>query len=323
MDEDALIEQLFAPLAIHAGADALRDDAAAFAGGEGDLVVTCDALAEGVHYFADDPADAIAAKALRVNLSDLTAKGAEPFGYLLALALGAGRSLDWVRDFARGLERDNARYGVSLMGGDTLRAPAGSGTVIAVTAFGRVPAGRIVRRRTARPGDLLTVTGTIGDAALGLAIRLGEDLSGLPGEHLEALREAYLYPKPPVAGFDAVRRFARAAMDVSDGLAGDCAKLCRTAGVAATIEAESVPHSPAVAAAIALDPRMRDRALTGGDDYQVLAAVAPDRYDEYAAALGKAGVSATRIGEVREGSGVEVRLEGRDIALADGRFRHF
>ncbi|WMS43350.1 thiamine-phosphate kinase [Acuticoccus sp. MNP-M23] len=322
MDEDSLIADMFAPLATDAGADALGDDAATFAGGDGDIVVTCDALAAGVHFFADDPPAAIAAKALRVNLSDLAAKGAEPFGYLLALALGEGASDAWAREFAGGLAADNARYGVSLLGGDTLRASPGGGTTIAVTAFGRVPSGAVVRRRAAKPGDALFVTGTIGDGALGLLARQGK-LCALADPHRAALTDCYLHPDPPVAAWRAVRDHARAAMDVSDGLVGDLAKLCRAAGVGALMDADAVPFSQAVAAAIALDPANRDTALTGGDDYQILAAVPPEAADAFAATATACGARATRIGAIEAGEGVRIIAGGNAMALKDGRFQHF
>lgn len=325
MDEDHLIESFFVPLATDAGADALADDAAVFPGGSGDIVATCDALAAGVHFFPDDPPEAIAAKALRVNLSDLAAKGAEPFGYLLALALGREADVDWVRAFADGLAADQRRFGVTLLGGDTLRASPGGGTTIAVTALGRIEPGATVRRRTARPGDVLAVTGTIGDSALGLACRLaGGPPAGLAPSLVAALDAAYLWPQPPVAAWRAVRAHARAAMDVSDGLVGDLAKLCRAAGVAAVIEAERVPFSPAVAAAVAAEGGLRDRALTGGDDYQILAALAPERLDAFAAALAGEGIACTVVGHVAAGQpGVEVREHGRRIVVNDGRFHHF
>lgn len=318
MNEDALIETLFKPLATAPGADALGDDAATFGCGAGDVVVTCDALAAGVHFFADDPPEAIAAKALRVNLSDLAAKGAEPFGYVLALALGQGTEVDWVRRFADGLRADNARYGVHLLGGDTLRAAVGGGTTISVTAFGRTDAGAIVRRRGARAGDTLLVTGTIGDAALGLAARLAGEAADT------ALLDRYLYPEPPVAAWRAVREHASASMDVSDGLAGDLAKLCRAAGVGAVLAADRVPLSPAVAALVAEKPAARDVALTGGDDYQILATLPPERAAPFVAACAAVDVAVAEIGRiVPAAEGVRVLDGGTEITLHDGRFQHF
>lgn len=323
MNEDALIETLFKPLATAPGADALGDDAATFSCGTDDVVVTCDALAAGVHFFADDPPEAIAAKALRVNLSDLAAKGAEPFGYVLALALGQGTEVEWVRRFADGLAADHARYGVHLLGGDTLRASTGGGTTISVTAFGRTAPGAIVRRRGAGAGETVVVTGTIGDAALGLAARLAKGAA--PQDDISAaLEERYLYPEPPVAAWRAVRAYAKAAMDVSDGLAGDLAKLCRAAGVGAVLEADRVPLSPAVRAAVARRPEARDVALTGGDDYQILATLEPENVDPFTAACAAEGVAVTPIGRIVPlEEGFSVRDGGREIALHDGRFQHF
>lgn len=323
MDEDALIATVFAPLATHAGADGLADDAAAFPAGEGDVVVTCDALAADVHFFADDPPDAIAAKALRVNLSDLAAKGAEPFAYLVALALPPSAGAQWAQAFASGLAADQARYGVTLLGGDTLRASPGGGATITVTAFGRTAAGATVRRRTAAPGDKVVVTGTIGDAALGLQARLARPWPIAP-EHAAALDRAYLWPDPPVAAWPAVRAHASAAMDVSDGLIGDLAKLCRAAGVGARLDLDAVPLSAAVRAAIAADAAAFDRAVTGGDDYQILATVPPGDLEPYLAALAAAGAAGTAIGEIVAGPPVVATTrQGRASQVADGRFQHF
>ncbi|MEM0906478.1 MAG: thiamine-phosphate kinase [Pseudomonadota bacterium] len=324
MDEDGLIETYFAPLATAEGAARLGDDAATFSAGGGEVVATCDALAAGVHFFPDDPPAAIAAKALRVNLSDIAAKGAEPFGYLLALALADGTSHDWVKDFASGLAADQARYGVELLGGDTLRASPGGGTTIAITAFGRVPNGAIVRRGSALPGDHLVVTGTIGDAALGLVSRLNNNPFSLSAAAEEALTERYLFPNPPVGAWRAVRDYANAAMDISDGLVGDALKLSKASGVSAVIDAETVPHSPEVLRAVDALAEARDLALTGGDDYQILACIAPDRVAAFTAACADAGVSAFRIGRLGEGPpAVKVRFKGADVTLRDGRFQHF
>jgi thiamine-monophosphate kinase len=277
LSEEDIIARYFAPLATAEGADGLRDDAASFAVGPGEeVVVTQDALAAGVHFFADDPPGAIAAKALRVNLSDLVAKGAEPFGYLLALALEAGVGEDWIAGFSRGLAADQRTYGVSLLGGDTLKAAGG--TTIAVTAFGRLPAGRIVRRSGARPGEVLVVTGTLGDASLYLKTRTDTSFAaaGLDDAMRAYLRETYLRPTPPVAAFAAVRRFASAAMDVSDGLLGDLRKLVRASGVGAIVDPAKIPLSAAGKAAVGADADALMRVMSGGDDYQILASL-PER----------------------------------------------
>ncbi|MEM7695191.1 MAG: thiamine-phosphate kinase [Pseudomonadota bacterium] len=314
LDEDDIIASLFAPLVSAAGADGLKDDAASLPGGPGDIVITCDALAAGVHFFADDPPGAIAQKAVRVNLSDLAAKGAEPFGLLLALALPKGTARAWAEDFAAGLSADLARYGVSLLGGDTLRASPDGGVMVTVTALGRTDEGATVRRRTARPGDALVVTGTIGEGALGLLARTGRLADN------GALTARYLLPEPPVAAWRAVRRFARAAMDVSDGLLPDAQKLGQAAGVCLTIDVARVPLPPVAHAS----RQTLETALTGGDDYQILAAVPPEDVAAYCEALAAVGVVGTVIGAVDGGPpGVALTEGWAPVSLAGRRFSHF
>jgi thiamine-monophosphate kinase len=321
LGEDDLIATYFAPLA---GPDGLglRDDAARFAVSPGsEIVVTCDALVGGVHFFPDDPPDAIAAKALRVNLSDLAAKGAQPRGFMLALALNdATRDKSWLAAFARGLRADVEDYGVPLLGGDTVRTPGP--LTLSVTAFGVVPAGRMVRRDGARPGDLLYVSGTIGDAALGLQIRLGA-IPARPGtDHLLA---RYLRPLPRNALAPALLACASGGMDVSDGLVGDLSKMMRVSGASAEVDVGAVPLSPAAAALIAQAPARLEIALTGGDDYEILASVPPQRAPDFEAQARAAGVSVTRIGRVVTGASPPTfrDAEGRALEFARGSFSHF
>lgn len=254
-----------------------------------------------------------------MSLSDLAAKGAEPFGYVLALALEAGWTRAWAEAFSQGLQSDGARYRVSLLGGDTLRAAGG--TTIALTAFGRVPSGAIVRRRTARPGDVVTVTGTIGDAALGLLCRTGA--LDAPADVREALLMRYLWPEPPVAAFDAVRRHANASMDVSDGLIGDLTKLADVAGVGARLHLDRVPHSEAVRTVLRERPPARDVAVTGGDDYQILATLPRDRLPFYRADCAAHGITVSEIGEVVTERGIALFDHGVPATITDGRFSHF
>lgn len=325
--EVELIARYLAPLATDPGADRLTDDAAVMpADPDRDLVVTTDALAAGIHFFADDPPAAIARKALRVNLSDLAAKGAAPRGYLLTLALPADWREDWLAAFVAGLAADQVEFSCPLLGGDTLRAP--SGLVVSVTAFGTIEKGGAVRRGHARPGDRLFVTGTIGDAALGLKLRLDPALEaawGLSAAAADHLRDRYLLPRPRVPAAEAVRRFARAAMDVSDGLVGDLDRLCRASGVGAILQTDAVPLSPAAARAVAADAAALRTALTGGDDYEILATVAPERAADFAAACEAAGVPATEIGRI-EDAGAALRVvdaAGAALSLGSGRFEHF
>src|SRR6266446_2270714 len=222
--EDSLIARYFKPIATDPGAFGLTDDAAILKASGEDIVVTTDAIVEGVHFLADDPPDTVARKALRVNLSDLAAKGAAPAGFVLTLAL---RAVDdaWLTSFARGLGEDAKHFDCALLGGDTVSTPGP--LTISITAFGRVPEGKMVRRSGARPGDRVMVTGTIGDAAIGLAILKGGAAAALADAGAKAmLIGCYRVPQPRNALAKAVRDHAHAAIDVSDGLAGDLAKLC-------------------------------------------------------------------------------------------------
>ena len=217
------------------------DDAAILKGSSDDLVVTTDAIVEGVHFLPDDPPDTIARKALRVNLSDLAAKGAVPAGFVLTLALREAND-SWLAPFAQGLGEDARHFACPLLGGDTVSTPGP--LMISVTAFGRVPAGRMVRRSGAVAGEVVVVTGTIGDATLGLALLKHGSPTGSPAAQ-KALVTRYRVPQPRVGIAAVVRDHASAAMDVSDGLAGDLAKLCKASGVSAEIKLEQVPLSPA------------------------------------------------------------------------------
>ena len=323
--EDSLIARYFKPLATDPGAFDLTDDAAVLKALGDDIVVTTDAIVEGVHFLSDDPPDTIARKALRVNLSDLAAKGATPAGFVLTLAL---RSADdaWLTPFARGLGEDAGLFGCPLLGGDTVSTPGPQ--MISVTAFGRVPPGKMVHRSGAKPGDRVVVTGTIGDAALGLDILKGGAVAaGLAGDVAgrEGLIGRYRVPQPRNALASAVRDHAHAAMDVSDGLAGDLAKLCAASGVSAVIDARSVPLSATAATLLARGAVGIEAIVSGGDDYEILCAISENRFEAFAQAAELAGVAVTSIGTVIAGPSVPRVLDnaGRDIALPRLSYSHF
>jgi thiamine-monophosphate kinase len=221
--EDRLIARYFKPLAKHPGAFGFTDDAAAITPPAGhDLVLKTDGLIAGVHFFLDDPAKGVGRRALRVNLSDLAAKGATPLGFLLAIALPKDFSEDWLAGFVRGLGQDADAYACPLFGGDTDATPGPIS--ISVAAFGTVPSGTMVKRSGAKPGDHVFVSGTIGDAALGLLVRQGTANAWQLDARLTGhLVSRYRVPQPRVALAEALRAYASAAMDVSDGLAGDLA----------------------------------------------------------------------------------------------------
>jgi len=323
--EDSLIARYFQPLATDPGAFGLGDDAAILKSLGDDLVVTTDAIVEGVHFLADDPADSIARKALRVNLSDLAAKGAAPAGFVLTLAL---RRADdgWLAPFARGLGEDAATFGCPLLGGDTVSTPGP--LMISITAFGRVPEGRMVHRQGARPGDRVVVSGTIGDATLGLAILKGGAVAaGLADDAAgrDLLVGRYRVPQPRSALAKAVRDHASAAMDVSDGLAGDLAKLCAASGVSAVIDAPGIPLSAPAAGLLARGIVGIGALVSGGDDYEVLCTVPENRFDAFAQAARQAGVAVTAIGRIIGGVAAPAFLDGqgREIPLPRLSYSHF
>lgn len=323
--EDSLIARYFKPLATDPGAFGLVDDAAILSSSGDDIVVTTDAVVEGVHYLATDPPDTIARKVLRVNLSDLAAKGAAPAGFVLTLALRSKEDA-WLRPFADALGEDARSFECPLLGGDTVSTPGPQ--MISITAFGRVPKGRMVGRTGAKPGDLILVTGTIGDAALGLDVLTGgaaaTALASDPAAR-EALISRYRIPQPRNALAQAVRDHATAAMDVSDGLAGDLTKLCAASGVSATINVASVPLSPAAAGLVARDAICVETLLAGGDDYEVLCTVPPAQSDALMAAGRAAGLAVTAIGTIVAGHERPRFLDGQgqELALKRLSYSHF
>lgn len=326
-DEDGLIARFFRPLATAPGAAGLLDDAASYLPPEGhELILTTDALVAGVHFFPADPPDVVARKALRVNLSDLAAKGARPVGYLLTLALPEDWTSDWLDGFAEGLAADQEEFSVALFGGDTVRT-AGP-LLVSITAFGVVAEGHAPRRTGASAGQRLYVTGTVGDAALGLRIRQDASLRarwGLDERQAEHLLDRYLLPEPRMKAGPLIADFASAAMDISDGLAGDLQRLCRASDVGAVLDAERVPLSSAAARAVGADPAALAAVLTGGDDYEILAAVDADSGEAFERAADDAGVRVTVIGTLVAPFPGEVRIERRGQPLMFDRlaFRHF
>ncbi len=325
--EDRLIAKYFRPLATHPGARGLIDDAAVIGVPAGhELVLTADGVIAGVHFFPDDPPGTVARKALRINLSDLAAKGAKPLGFLLSVALRQDVSEDWLKAFTAGLRADAKAFGCPLLGGDTDRTP---GLVsVSVSAFGTLPRGSMVRRDGARAGDRIAVTGTIGDAALGVLLRREPGLAkrwGLDAKMRDHLLRRYLVPQPRNALAAALRQSAHGAMDVSDGLAGDLAKMCRASRVDATVDVARVPLSRAARTALAADPTLINTILTGGDDFEILASVPARRLAALNRAARTARVAITEIGRLTRGRG-EARFidaQGRALKFAKPGYSHF
>jgi thiamine-monophosphate kinase len=307
MDEFGIIAKYFAPLAGE-GAFGLKDDAALLpARPDQDLVITTDTVTEGVDFFAFDPSADIARKALRVNLSDLAAKGAVPAHYLLNLSLPHTITPDWLAGFADGLAQDQQEFGISLLGGDT---GATDGPLsIAVTAFGFVPQGKMVRRNGAKVGDAVYVTGTIGDSGGGLAIFKREKHS-LDDADRDTLIARYRVPQPPVTFAEKLRAIAHASVDVSDGLIADLGHIASASGVRIVVEGEKVPLSAPLRTL--WGDNTLPRAVSAGDDYQIAFTAPPGLEGAF-----------TKIGRVESGTGVSLTLGSRDVVLPSQGYRHF
>ena len=314
--EFSLIARHFLPLAGE-GALALSDDAAVLDVPAGQLVLSADAMVAGVHFLPDDPPETIGRKLLRVNLSDLAAMGAAPLGYLMTAALPKGTTPEWLDAFTAGLAQDQAEFGLAVLGGDTVSTPGP--LTLSLTILGTVPKGEALLRRGARPGDEIWVSGTIGDGALGLRAARGT----LADDGFLAGR--YRVPRPRLALGHALRGVARAAMDISDGLVQDCGHLCRLAACGAEIEAGALPLSDGARAALAADPALLPLILTGGDDYELLFAVAPEDTARVAEAGKASGTPVTRVGRFVAGASEVTALGagGSPIGLPRGGWSHF
>lgn len=325
LGEFDLIARYFAPLAAGTpGAFGLGNDAAVLDPAPGhSVVVTTDAMVAGVHFLPGDPADLVARKLLRVNLSDLAAMGARASGYVLDLALPPDLDEAWVAAFADGLRADQDEFGIALLGGDTVKTPGP--LTLALTAFGEVPAGTALTRSGARAGDVIYVSGSIGDGALGLKALRGE-IAGLTDTDRAALADRYHLPRPRLALGRALaaRGLATAAIDVSDGLVADLGHVAARSGLAAEIEAQAVPLSTAARAALAADPGLREAVLGGGDDYELLFTAPPGAAAAIAALAEELALPLTRIGAMAAGTGVRVLDEaGAPISLAKAGWSHF
>jgi thiamine-monophosphate kinase len=315
------IARFFAPLAAP-GALGLGDDVALIDGPPGEqYVLTTDAIVEGIDFLPGTAPDLLAQKLLRVNLSDLAAKAAAPVGYLLVTALPRDLGEDWLAGFAAGLAKDQATYGIGLLGGDS--SAIDGPITLSLAAIGRVPAGHAVRRSTARPGDLLFVTGTLGDAALGLAVLQGR-LAVADAALRGFLIERYHLPQPRLVLGQRLAGTARAMLDVSDGLVADLGHLCSASGVAAVVEAARLPLSPATEAAVAGEGRWLAAALGGGDDYELLFSAPPGARTVLAQLAAETGVAMTEIGRLEAGTGVRVLgRDGAPLEVAEAGYRHF
>ncbi|WP_083747659.1 thiamine-phosphate kinase [Teichococcus deserti] len=315
--EFSLIARHFAPLAAP-GSLGLTDDAAVLTPPPGrELVLAADAMVAGVHFLLDDPAETIGRKLLRSNLSDLAAMGATPLAYLLTVGLPRGTPDAWIAAFAAGLALDQQEFGLGVLGGDTVSTP---GPIhLSLTILGHVAPGTALTRGGARPGDEIWVSGSIGDGYLGLAVLQGR----LPMDAY--LADRYRLPQPRLALGLGLVGLARAAMDVSDGLLQDLGHLCRASGCTARIEAAAVPLSAPATALVAADVSLRQKLITGGDDYELLFAAPPEAGSAIEARALEAGVAVTRIGRFAAGEPAVVVVDaaGVERPAGPGGWSHF
>ena len=315
------IRRFFAPLAGPGGLGLLDDAAIVDCPAGQRLVVTADAIVAGVHYLPDDPPDLIARKLLRVNLSDLAAMGARPRYYLLTTALSTALGPNWLAEFTRGLAEDQRRFGIDLLGGDSVATTGPA--VLSLTAIGEVATGMEVRRNDARAGDLVWVSGTIGDAFLGLALLRGA-YPQLASEYRTELIGRFQVPEPRVDLGCRLAGIAHAMIDISDGLIADLGHICETSRVGAVVELASLPLSPAARIIVDREPGVRTELATGGDDYELLftaPAGSTKVIDDLSSVL---GLPITRIGRIEPGEGIRlVDAEGRTISVGDSGYRHF
>jgi thiamine-monophosphate kinase len=315
--ETGIIQRYFAPLAKDTqGAFGLRDDAGLIAPPEGmELVLTTDMIVEGVHYLKNATPQDIAYKALGVNVSDLCAKGADPSVYLLSIALSGTPDPTWLEGLSEGFAEAQTDFHCTLLGGDTVRT---SGPLaLSITAAGFLPEGAMVHRSGASAGDHVYVTGTIGDAALGLAHLQGAGAEHLSAEQAEFLTRRYWRPRPRMDAISVVRGHATAAMDISDGLVGDFAKLCAASNVGGMLNAADVPLSDAAAHWLEQEPKRLGDVLTGGDDYEVLMSVCEENISAYESDCASSGLQINRIGCIAS------RSEGFRVLGDDGKALEF
>jgi thiamine-monophosphate kinase len=325
--EAAIIAGYMAPLAAgFAGALGLKDDCAFLTPPPGQtLVLKTDAVAEGIHFLAsDDPFD-IGWKALAVNVSDLAAKGARPIVYLMSLSFPRMPTGDWLARFTAGLASAQSGFGIHLAGGDTDKRPGP--ITVTISVVGAVPAGRIVQRAGARDGDRLLVSGTLGDAALGLMIEQNPALIaqwGLKLEEAAHLIDRYRHPAPRLGLRSALLEHAHAAMDLSDGLAKDLGRMCEASGLRAEVEIARLPLSGPARKALAADPSLLAAIISGGDDYEVLATASPDLVAGFTTVAAEGGIAVTDIGRMQSGDAVRfIDAGGKEVTLSRTGWDHF
>ncbi len=328
IDEVDLIKTFLKPLAQGATAALnLEDDAALLKQEPGnELVISKDLLLEDIHFLKSDPPEDIAYKALAVNLSDIAAKGARPYGFLLGIGLPKAPTKEWATNFAKGLQKISQTYDCPLLGGDTTGSK--SGLVISITILGSLAQGAMIKRSTAKPGDHLFLSGTIGDAALGLKLRKQPALAAqwqLDSTATTFLIDRYTNPTPRLDLVDLLTTYASAAMDLSDGLLKDLEKLCQASKCSAQVNLSKLPLSDPLLTVVKQDESIRDLALSWGDDYEILTAVPQIKAKDFLSAAQNQGCKVTHIGQITTGLALPIYCDedGQKITIKAKTFDHF
>ena len=320
MNEFEMIQHYFRPLTLgHTESEALQDDAAILDIPDGyDLVISSDTLNGGTHFLKKEAPANIAHKALRVNLSDMAAMGAKPYCYQMNLAFSQFPDEEWVKEFSAALLEDSKAFDIFCSGGDTTVAEGP--LLVSMTVTGIVPKGKAVKRSTAQAGDLVVLTGPIGRAAVGVKVMLGV----LEIEYPQSFLEVCHKPQPRTSISAEICQYARAAVDVSDGLLADLGHVCHSSGVGAQLELDKIPFTDETKALVAADTITHETLLTGGDDYEIAMAVAPENIESFTAAAAAKNVALSVIGTFAEGQGVEVTdPAGQKMEFQRAGWTHF
>ena len=328
LDEFELIDSFFAPLSEREeGAFRLGDDAAVLSPPPNkQLVFTTDGLTAGVHFLDDENPRDVAARLIGTNLSDLAAMGAKPWVYTLTLALPNDLDTDWLSNFSKELKILQERFAISLIGGDTTATPGP--LTVSLTAIGTVSRGRALLRSGARAGDLIYVSGTIGDATLGLAVLRGK-IGGLNEKYSHFLSSRYHRPEPRISLGRSLDGLANAAIDISDGLIADLGHLAKQSGLSAMVNINQVPFSQAAIAAFSINNSLKEQALTGGDDYELLFTVPKKAAIEVASLSKNLGLLLSNIGKLEHSADDNTDVvsllaeDGQKMPINTGGYRHF
>ena len=322
LSEFEIIKEFFSPLAENEFSLNLADDVAKLPVDEGyELVFTKDVCIAGVHFFPEDPPELISRKALRVNLSDLVAKGSQPVGYLIGLGLPEDWDRKWLSQFCNGLRQDQKFFGISLLGGDTVRSP--QSLFISITAIGKIQCGLFRKRSTARVGDHIYVTGTIGDSYLGLLAQKRQ-LTLADESDRSFLVSRYLLPEPRINVISLIQKFANASLDVSDGLIGDLNHMCLASNVGAEINIDSIPISSSALNVLTTDQYKQTEIFAGGDDYEILFTVPVSKVEKFESTKKNCGFQITNIGRITANKTIQVLdSDGTNVEFVNTGFKHF